>query len=431
MTVKGGKSGKGTVCILRHSSYPAELNVRREAEALFNDGYDVHVICLREKAQPAREAIGGIQVRRLPVRHRRGKIVRYLFEYNAFFLLASVELLRLHLRCRLRAIQVNTMPDYLVFAALIPRLLGARVVLHLHEPMPELFATMFPQHRYAWLRTLIRWSERLSLAFADRVLTVTNEMRENVSRRGADASKITVIVNVPDDDLIRLPRQVPAAGAAAVTNRPGDRQGAFRVLCHGSIEERYGFDLVVRAIARLAADIPGIEFRFMGKGDHLPAVLALAKDLNIETRVTYLGFVPFETMIAEILAADVTVVPMRRNAYSVLVHTNKMFEYLALGRPIVASRLDSVAAYFPDDAIKYFDPDDDADLARRLLETFTDREAAAKRARNATAIYEGYRWSAERRKYLAVYDSLLDGSVAVSQAGPARLPDTKTTGPAE
>ena len=229
MTVGAEKSGKGAVCILRHSSYPAELNVRREAEALFKDGYEVHVICLREEAQPAREVIGGIQVRRLPVRHRRGKIARYLFEYNAFFLLASIELLRLHQRFRLRAIQVNTMPDYLVFAALIPRLLGARVVLHLHEPMPELFATMFPQRRYAWLRTLIRWSERLSLAFADRVLTVTNEMRDNVSRRGADAGKITVIVNVPDDDLIRSPEAGTGSGAGN-----GDKSGgrsARRISC--------------------------------------------------------------------------------------------------------------------------------------------------------------------------------------------------------
>jgi glycosyltransferase involved in cell wall biosynthesis len=108
-----------------------------------------------------------------------------------------------------------------------------------------------------------------------------------------------------------------------------------------------------------------------------------------------------------------------------------MFEYLALERPIVASRLNSVAAYFPDDAIMYFEPDDDADLARRLWETFTDREAAAKRVQTATAIYKGYRWTAERRKYLAVYDSLLDGVVDVGQVGRARLSDTKTTGPAE
>jgi glycosyltransferase involved in cell wall biosynthesis len=427
MTADVAQSGKGAVCILRHSSYPAELNVRREAEALLKDGYEVHVICLRDESQLSHEDVGGVQVRRLPVRHRRGRISRYLFEYNAFLLLASFDLLRLHLQRQLRAIQVNTMPDYLVFAALIPRLLGVKVVLHLHEPMPELFTTMFPQRRYAWLLTLIRWSERLSLAFADRILTVTEEMRENVSRRGADFAKITVIVNVPDDDLIRLPRQVTATHPEALPNGPR----AFRILCHGSIEERYGFDLVVRAVARLASDIPGIEFRFMGKGDYVPALQALAKELKVEARVKYLGFVPFETMIAEILASDVTVVPMRRNPYSVLVHTNKMFEYLALERPVVASRLDSVAAYFPDDAILYFNPDDDADLARRLREVFADRDATAERVRAATEIYESYRWTHERRKYLAVYDSLLGGQRKVSQAVAAQTSATRTTSPAE
>jgi len=431
MTAGIEPSAKGAVCILRHSSYPAELNVRREAEALLRHGFEVHVVCLREEAQPAQEMVGGVQVRRLPVRHRRGKIARYLFEYNAFFLLASFELLKLHLRRGLRAIQVNTMPDYLVFAALIPRLVGVKVVLHLHEPMPELFATMFPQRRHAWLRRIIRWSERLSLAFADRVLTVTNEMLENVSQRGADVSKITVIVNVPDDNLFRQARTRLVSDGVRTEDQGGDRQSRFRILCHGSIEERYGFDLIVRAVARLALDCPGIEFRFMGKGDYVPQILALAKQLKVESRVTYLGYVPFETMIAEILSADVTVVPMRRNPYSVLVHTNKMFEYLALERPVVASRLNSVASYFPDDAILYFNPDDETDLALRLREVFTSPEAAAKRVRNATALYEGYRWTHEKRKYLAVYDSLLDCAVNVTTEDASRLADSEMANSAE
>jgi len=169
----------------------------------------------------------------------------------------------------------------------------------------------------------------------------------------------------------------------------------------------------------------------MGKGDYVPALQALAKELKIEALVKYLGFVPFETMIAEILAADVTVVPMRRNPYSVLVHTNKMFEYLALERPVVASRLDSVAAYFPDDAILYFNPDDAVDLARRLREVFADRDATAERVRAATKIYESYRWTHERRKYLDVYDSLLGSRMKVSQAVAEQISATRTTGPAE
>lgn len=407
MTRSGSQQSKGAICILRHSSYPAELNVRREAEALLNDGYQVHVVCLRDKDQAPREDVAGVQVHRLPVRHRRGKISRYLFEYNAFFLLASILLVRLHLRHHFRGIQVNTMPDYLVFAALVPRLMGAKVVLHLHEPMPELFDTMFPARRYAWLRSLIRWSERLSVAFADSVLTVTREMRDNVCARGAAPDKITVIVNVPDDHLFELDRHAAALSRVSTAREEERRRGIYRVLCHGSIEERYGFDVIVRAVARLVKEVPGLEFRFMGKGGFLPDVLALAQRLEVKDRVHYLGFVSFETMIEEILAADVTVVPMRRNPYSVLVHTNKMFEYLALQRPVVASRLDSVAAYFPDNAISYFEADDDADLARRIGEIIADPQKGADLVRTATPIYESYRWSREKQKYLAVYESLL------------------------
>jgi glycosyltransferase involved in cell wall biosynthesis len=411
MTDRGGGSAKGSVCIVRHSFYPAELNVKREAEALLEDGYDVHVICLRKDGEQPRETVEGVHVRRLPVGHQRGRIGRYLFEYNAFFVLASFELLRLHARCRLRAVQINTMPDYLVFTALLPRLAGAKVVLHMHEPMPELFGTLFPGPRHRRLVGAIGLAERLSLAYADHVLTVTREMRENFGRRGADVAKMTVIVNVPDDRHFQPDRLGRIAARAARIMEDEHRNGVFRVLCHGAIEERYGLDLVVRAVARLKDEMPGIQFRFMGEGGSLDRVLALAQELGVAGQVRYLGYVPFETMIEEILAADAAVVPMRRNPYSVLVHTNRMYEYMALGRPVIASRLDSVAAYFPEDSILYFEPGSDADLADRLRHLSAHPEEARQRVRRTRELYEGHRWEHEKQKYLAVYDGLLGGAV--------------------
>jgi glycosyltransferase involved in cell wall biosynthesis len=407
MTPPDGPADKGHLCILRHSYYPAELNVRREAEALLEDGYRVHVICLRGPGEARRENIGGVDVRRLPVGHQRGRIGRYLFEYNAFFLLASFELFRLHASCRLRAVQVNTMPDYLVFATLIPKLTGAKVVLHLHEPMPELFATLFPRWYYRALIGAIRLAERASLAYADHALTVTREMRANFGRRGADVDKITVIVNVPDERLFRLDRHRSLAERVRALKEEEHRTGVFRVLCHGAIEERYGLELIVRAIARLKEEIPGIQFRFMGQGEDVDRLLALAHALRAESHVAYLGFVPFETMLEELLAADVAVVPMRRNPYSELVHTNKMYEYVALGRPVVASRLASVAAYFPENTLLYFEPGDAADLATQLRYAYRHPEAMRERIRATTAVYEAYRWEREKRNYLAVYDVLL------------------------
>lgn len=409
MTDQDSAPRKNSVCIVRHGFYPSELNVKREAEVLLEHGYDVHVVCLRKGSEPARETVNGVKVRRLPVGHRRGKIGRYLFEYNAFFALASLELVRLHARHRLRAVQVNTMPDYLVFATLLPRLSGTRVVLHMHEPMPELFGTLFDGPHRRSLIKVITLAERLSLAYADRVLTVTNEMRENFGRRGADTGKVTVIVNAPDDRLFR-PERYGRLAERVARSKDGDRRaGVYRLLCHGAIEERYGLDLIVGAVARLKDDIPGLQFRFMGEGNYLGAVLARAEELGVASRVHYLGYVTFETMVEEILAADVAIVPMRRNPYSVLVHTNKMYEYMALGRPIIASRLDSVASYFPDDTLLYFEPDDGGDLAERVLHAFAHPEEMAQRVRRTAELYENYRWECEKGKYLKVYDDLLRG----------------------
>jgi len=402
-----GAADKGSVCIVRHSFYPFELNVKREAEALLEDGFSVHVVCLRGEGEAAREVVDGVQVHRLPVGHRRGKVLRYLFEYNAFYVLAKLRLIALHLRHRFRVIQVNTMPDYLVFATLLPRLLGAKVVLHMHEPMPELFATMFPPRKARLLVPPIRLAERLSLRYAHSVLTVTRDMRDNFGRRGADVNKITVIVNVPDDRTFRLDQYGEARERVAARQREERRRGVFRVLTHGAVEQRYGQDLVVRAVARLREQIPGIEFRFMGGGSHVDEVLRLARELGVEERVHFLGFVPFANMVEEILAADVTVVPMKANAYSVLVHTNKMYEYVALQRPVVASRLASVASYFPDDSLVYFTPGDDADLARAIHRVYAHPEEVGARVDAATAVYETYRWSRERKKYLGVYHALL------------------------
>jgi glycosyltransferase involved in cell wall biosynthesis len=397
-------SARRTAAIVRHSYYPHELNVKREAEALRDAGFGVHVICLRGPGEAPEETVEGVSVYRLPVGHRRGKILRYLWEYNAFFLLAASKLARLHRAHRFAAVQVNTMPDYLVFVAWYPKLTGAKVVLHLHEPVPELFQTMFPNRWYTrgfvWTVTRV---EQAAIRFADRVLTVTDQMRENYVRRGADPAKFTVVVNVPDDRHFRRERYDHLRPRIDSIKAEEHARGVFRVLTHGAIEERYGFDTIVRAIGRARERVPGVQFRFMGAGDYLDDVLRLAREIGVADRVHHLGFVPFDQMIEEILLADVCVVAVKKNAYSVLVHTNKMFEYMALEQPVIASRLGAVAAYAPEGALLFFEPGDPDDLAAKLTWAAAHPEELAHHVTTATRMYGVSRWENEKQGYIAVY----------------------------
>jgi len=400
-------AGRGAVAIVRHSYYPEELNVKREAEALRDAGFAVHVICLRGRGEAGCEEVEGVRVYRLPVGHQRGSILRYLWEYNAFFVLASLKLARLHRRRRFVAVQVNTMPDYLVYTALYPKMTGARVVLHLHEPIPELFRTMYPGRWFtgAFIR-LLTAVEQGAIRFADRALTVTDQMRDNYVRRGADPSKFTVVVNVPDDRTFRIERYQPIIDRARALKAEERARGVFRVVTHGAIEERYGYDTIVKAVGLVLPDVPGIEFRFMGSGDFRDGVLALAETLGLTDHVKHLGFVPFETMIEEIVMAHVCVVAVKESPYSVLVHTNKMYEYMAMQRPVVASRLGSVAAYAPDDTLLYFEPGNADDLAERLRWAAAHPDGLAAQVARATQLYDRYRWDREKESYLRVYRDL-------------------------
>jgi glycosyltransferase involved in cell wall biosynthesis len=392
------------VAIVRHSFYPFELNVKREAEALRDAGFAVHVICLRGKGEAPRESIDGVEVYRLPVDHKRGKILRYLYEYNAFFILAAFKLARLHRAHDFAAVQVNTMPDYLVYTAWYPKRKGAKVILHLHEPVPELFDTMFSGRRitkpFIWL---LKKVEQDAIRFADRVLTVTEQMRDNYVRRGADPSKITVIVNVPDDRHFRFEKYQAIAERAEQARAERRQRGGFRVVTHGAIEERYGYDTVVRAIARARETIPGIEFRFMGGGDYLADVKRIAETVSVRERIEYLGFVPFDQMIEEILMADVCVVAVKKSPYSVLVHTNKMYEYMALRRPVIASQLDSVAAYAPEGSILFFEPGNDLDLSEKFIYAAQHPEQLEAQVERASQLYQKHRWDRERTAYLDGY----------------------------
>jgi len=165
-------------CMVVHSFYPDDPRVRRETEALLGDGWQVDVICLRGEGEAKHEDCNGAQVHRLAVRRHRGAgFAIYMLEYMHFFVLASALLARLQIRKRFNVVQVHNMPDFLIYTAAIPKMLGARLVLDIHDLVPELYGSKFggkPGHPAI---RMARWTERRSGAFASQVLTAGEPFR--------------------------------------------------------------------------------------------------------------------------------------------------------------------------------------------------------------------------------------------------------------
>src|SRR5271156_6187663 len=143
MTAVGKRLAGKRVAMVTFSSYPFDPRPRRSVDALVGEGATVDLICLGNEKENRREILNGVNVLRIPLKHpRRGKF-EYAFRYAAFILISSAIFAVRSLVRRYDLVYVHNMPDILVLSSLIPKALGAKVVLDLHDPMPELMMTIF------------------------------------------------------------------------------------------------------------------------------------------------------------------------------------------------------------------------------------------------------------------------------------------------
>jgi glycosyltransferase involved in cell wall biosynthesis len=378
------------VCIVRHYYYPEDPRSRREAEALVAAGHHVDIITLRHPGEPAREVINGVHVRRLPVQHYRKSYLHYAYEYSAFFALTFFVLTGRLLRRRYDIVQVNSLPDFLIFATATCKLFGARLVLDMHECTPELFCTKYRVPLSHPAVRLLAWVEQRSLAFADQVITCTPQQRDIFASRGTPPGKIAVVLNAANSAIF-CPRTLEP-----VLWQPGE---AFELVAHGLVAERYGLDTMVRAVALLACDVPGIALHIYGKGDYLHEVVALAGRLGVSERVIAHGFVPEEELLEGIARAHVGVIAAKRDKFRDLTHTQKMFEYVAMRKPVVIAETAAVRTHFDESCFQFFASDDPADLARALRELYHDPDRALAMIESAGSRYLEYDWDAQRHVY--------------------------------
>ena len=111
-------------------------------------------------------------------------------------------------------------------------------------------------------------------------------------------------------------------------------------------------------------------------------------------------------------SADAGVIAMRRSPYSELIDTNKMYEYIALRKPVIITRLKPVARQFNESCVKLFEPGDVEDLARCILELYLDPQRGRELAENAYKRFEQLCWGHEKKKYVqVVHDLVIHGQV--------------------
>jgi len=386
------------------SSYPADPRPRRAAEAFLREGMQVELICEADEKLPKRESLGSLEIFRAPIAHHRGGKLSYAYQYSAFILMSAGILAWRSLRHRYDLIHIHNMPDILVLSALLPKALGAKVILDQHDPMPELMMTIFNLGESSLGVRLIRKLEKWSIACANLVITVNVACKRIFAARSCRPEKIEVVMNSPDGEIFpyRAARSYPVS--EGVSGKP------FVIMYHGSLVERNGLDLAVDALALVRKTIPSAELRIYGrKTPFLEQVMGKARNTGLETCTRYLGPKRLEELVQEIEGCDVGVIPNQRNRFTDVNTPTRIFEYLALGKPLIAPRTPGIQDYFDPESLLFFEAGDAEELAERIAYVHSQPSQAIEIAERGQKIYLAHTWQEERETLVKLVSGLLNG----------------------
>jgi len=385
------------VVMVAFTNYPGDTRVRREAEALVERGCTVDVICPWTPSLGEQRSIEGVRIHPTGRLEQKSELspVAYIVRDVTFVARAALAVLRLHRRNRYDVVQVHTMPDYLVAAATFAKLTGARVLLDVHDLVPELYAAKFGVDEDAAVVKLMTFVERRCVGFADHALAVHRPHLDALVRHGNPEGKFSIVMNTPD------PRFFARRDVAPSSSDP------FVLLYHGTISRRHGLENALRAVAEARQTYDDIRLEIVGDGDDVERLAALVGALGLEDAVQIQrGFRPIEELQPFLDRASAGIVPIVDNAFTRYMLPVKLLEYVALGIPVISSSTPTIRAYFDESMVSFFEPGDESDLAARIVTLRADADLRARLVENADSFLEQHSWERERDRYCNLVESL-------------------------
>jgi glycosyltransferase involved in cell wall biosynthesis len=367
----------------------------RYAHALVERGDEVDVIALAsDRQQPAFEVVDGVNVHRIQSRARneKGKY-SYLFRLIRFCTKSSFVLGRLHLKHRYALVHVHNVPDFLVFSAWLPKLMGARIILDIHDILPEFFANKFHRPETSIYVRCLKIIERLCARFSNHVIISNHLWFDKIVSRSVSRKNCSALINYVDPDIFG--------------HRRTRHDGKFILLYHGGLQWHQGLDLAIRAFGRTGAAVPAAEFHIYGGGSVKPELQTLVQQLGLNQKVLFFDSLPLRR-IADIVAnADLGIVAKRADSFGNEAYSTKIMEYMAAGVPVIVSKTKIDRYYFNDSTVRFFESGNEGELVEAMVCLMKDHKLREQLARNADEYVARNNWNMKKHEYLHLVDSLL------------------------
>lgn len=380
--------------MISYSVYEADGRVMRYAETLAQRGDRVDVIALSRADRTSDDTIRGVNVFRLQGRtHDEKGQLSYLSRVLSFFFRAMLFLIRRRSKVNYDLVHVHSVPDFMVFTAWIPKVRGAKIILDIHDVLPEFYASKFGASETSLIYKLLLNVEKYSAAFADHVIIANDIWRDKLLVRSVRAEKCSAILNFPD-------RSIFARRGRTRTD------GKFVMLYPGTLNWHQGLDIAIRSFAAIQRDAPNAEFHIYGVGPAQESLRSLAASLGLNGRVKLLGAREIREIVSLMENADLGVVPKRDDPFGNEAFSTKTLEFMAMGVPVLVAGTKIDRYYFNDSVVQFFRAGDEDSLSDAMLALINNPERRDSLVRSASEFINTNDWEVNKSRYLDIVDSL-------------------------
>lgn len=376
-------------CMVAYTFYASDNRVRRYAETLAQAGWSVDAIVLETPDFPKTFNLKGVRVLGIQKRIKNEKhSLTYLFRLGYFLIKSAMVLTIEHIKRPYSVVHVHSIPDFEVFSALVPKLAGAKIILDIHDIVPELFLKKFNADKKSIIFKLLLLVERLSGMFANHVIIANDIWLKRISDRSIPASKCSVVMNYPVSDIF------------GGVKRTREKDGKFLLMYPGTLSHHQGISTAIDAVNNLRDEIPEIEFHIYGAGTDENSLHEQVKKLKLEQHVIFFKGVQLEK-IAEIMAnADVGVEPKLSNSFSDEAFSTKILEFMTLGVPVIASDTSVHKYYISDDVVEYFHAGSVEELTCAIRKMYTNPKYRISLREKADEYIKDFSWDKRKSAYL-------------------------------
>jgi glycosyltransferase involved in cell wall biosynthesis len=391
------------ICLIFDGDYPWDIRVEKFAMALVEGGYEVHIISRNIARRLVYERQGKIHIHRLPIfaSSRVNKMISFPAFFNPIWIIKIRQVIKLF---NVNLVIVRDLPLALP-GAFVGRLYGIPVLFDMAENYPDMLRDIWASDSFRLSNAFVRNPrlaeiiEMIALRTVSHTIVVVDESKQRLVNLGAKESDVSVIGNLP----------VLWDGAISETTRrtsEKEQTPSLKLVYVGGLEPLRGLDVLLKEFPEIVKRNPAITFTIVGDGRWRQSLQDLVEGLSLDKHVTFTGRLSHDQALIKVRESDVGIIPHRVTPFTNTTIPNKLFDYMMLGKPVLASNITPIRRII--EAAQcghcYNDSRDLIEALGSLLDPATRRRLGENGRR---AVLSQYNWKRESEHLLEIINTLL------------------------